>query len=196
LGACAPYLMLVYRRKKRLERFLAQFPDAIDLMARAVRAGHAIVAGFDMIAEELDDPVGEEFRQLHDEQKFGLPLHQVLANLQERVPLLDVRMLSTAIQIQREVGGNLAEVLDNIAHTIRERFKIHRQIRVYTAQGRLTGYILAALPIFLGLGLMAVNPGYFKILFEHEAGSIMIGLAALLQILGYFWIRKIVNIKI
>ena len=196
LAACGPYLYLMWRRKKRLEKFLEQFPDAIDLMSRAVRAGHAIASGFDMVASEMEAPVAEEFRQTHDEQKFGLPVTQALLNLNERVPLLDVRMMGTAIAIQREVGGNLAEVLDNIAHTIRERFKIQRQVKVYTAQGRLTGYILAALPILVGLGLSVINPEYFKILFEHEYGIFLLGSAALFQVLGYFWIRKIINIKI
>jgi len=195
-AACLPYVVLMYRRRKRLDKFLDQFPEGIDLMARAVRAGHAITTGFDMVADEMEDPIAKELRQTHDEQKFGLPIQQALLNLQERVPLMDVRMLATAIAIQREVGGNLAEVLDKIAHTIRERQKIRRQIRVYTAQGRLTGYILAALPILVGLLLSAISPGYFGILLHHEYGLFMIAVAALLQVMGFFWIRKIINIKI
>ncbi len=196
LGAAVPYLVLTYRRRARLDKFLTHFPEAIDLIGRAVRAGHAVPSGFEMVADEMEGPVAEEFRQTYDEQKFGLPLTQALLNLQERVPLLDVRMLGTAIAIQREVGGNLAEVLDKISHTIRERMKIRGQIRIYTAQGKLTGTILAALPIVLALAIHAINRDYFKILFEHEYGLFMLGGAALMEILGYFWIRKIIHIKI
>ena len=195
-GTCLPYLYLARRRRKRLEKFLEQFPEAIDLITRAVRSGHAIGAGFGMIADELEPPISDEFRQAHDEQKFGLSLNQALTHLQERIPVLDVRIFATALAIQREVGGNLAEVLDKIAHTIRERFKLLRQVRVYTAQGRLTGYILAGMPVFLALMLLAINPRYFRILLDSEVGMLMIGLAALLQIVGYFWIRKIVDITI
>jgi tight adherence protein B len=196
LAASGPYIYLTYCRRKRLDKFLEQCPDAIELLARAVRAGHAITTGLDMVADEMEDPIAGEFRQAYDEQKFGLPVHQALLNLQERVPLLEMRILVTAIAIQREVGGNLAEVLDNLAHTIRERFKIRRQVKVYTAQGRLTGYILVALPVIVGFMLLAINPQYFKILLQHEYGIFMIGTAALLQIAGYFWIRKIIHIRI
>lgn len=196
LGACGPYLFLVYRRRKRLDAFHRQLPDAIDLLCRAVRAGHAVPTGFEMVADEMEAPVAEEFRLVHDEQKFGLPLKDALLNLQERVPTLDVRLLGTAIEIQREVGGNLAEVLDKIAHTIRERIKIRGQVRVYTAQGRMTGYVLSALPIIMGLLLYAMNRTYFDILLHHDYGVFMLGAAALLQLAGFFWIRRVIHIKI
>lgn len=196
LGALGPYLILTYKRRKRLDAFLSQLPDAIDLVARAVRAGHAVPSGFEIVALEMEAPVAQEFKQVYDEQKFGLPLNQALLNLQERVPALDVRMMGTAISIQREVGGNLAEVLDKIAHTIRERIRIRGQVRIFTAQGKMTGAVLAALPVVLGLVLLALNRDYFEILIEHEYGIFMVGAAALLEILGWFWIRKIINVKI
>jgi tight adherence protein B len=196
LGGTVPYLVLVVKRRQRMDRFLEQLPEAIDLLARAVRAGHAVPTGFEMVGQDTEPPLGPEFRQIYDEQKFGLPMDHALANLQERVPILDVRMLATAITIQREVGGNLAELLDKIAETIRERRKIRGQLKVYTAQGRLTGYILAVLPVFVGLLLLALDRTYFEILFEHRLGMLMIALSLLLQIVGYFWIRKIMDIKI
>jgi tight adherence protein B len=195
-GACVPYVILTYKRRKRFDTFLQQFPEAIDLVARAIRAGHAVASGFEMVAQEMAQPIGEEFRRVHDQQKFGLPFNQALLGLQERMPMVDVRMMITAIAIQREVGGNLSEVLDKIAHTVRERMRIRGQVRVYTAQGKMTGTILAGLPIFMGLVLLAINRNYFKILFEHEHGLFMIGVVVLLEIAGYFWIRKIIHIKI
>jgi tight adherence protein B len=195
-GLCIPYVILTYKRRKRFDAFLQQLPEAIDLVARAIRAGHAVPTGFEMVAQEMDAPVGDEFRRAYEQQKFGLPLTQALLNVQERVPLMDVRMLVTAITIQREVGGNLSEVLDKIAYTIRERMRIRGQVRVYTAQGKMTGLVLTALPIFVGITVYVMNRDYFKILFEHEYGLFMIGLAVLLEIAGFFWIRKIIHIKI
>jgi tight adherence protein B len=196
LGLSVPYVILVYKRRRRFDRFLTQFPEAIDLISRAIRAGHAVPTGFEMVATEMEAPVADEFRQVYDQQKFGLALNQAMANLMLRVPLLDVRMMVTAIAIQREVGGNLSEVLDKLAQTIRERMRIRGQIRIYTAQGKMTGTILALLPVVLGLVLLAINRDYFRILFEHPYGLYMLGFAGLLEITGYFWIRKIIRIKI
>ncbi|HEY7461944.1 MAG TPA: type II secretion system F family protein [Gemmatimonadota bacterium] len=195
-GLCIPYVILTYRRRKRFDTFLQQLPEAIDLVGRAVRAGHAVPTGFEMVSQEMEPPIAEEFRRAYEQQKFGLPLNQALMNMQERLPLMDVRMLVTAIAIQREVGGNLGEVLDKIAHTIRERMRIRGQVRVYTAQGKMTGTVLAALPIFVGFIVFTLNKDYFQILFQHEYGLFMIGMAILLEIVGYFWIRKIIHIKI
>jgi tight adherence protein B len=195
-AACLPYLYLLRKKKKRIEAFEAAFPEAIDLLARAIRAGHAFSTGFQMIGEEIPDPVGEEFRRCFEEQKFGLPLKDSMLNLMERIELLDLRIFVTAILIQREVGGNLAEILDKIAYTIRERFKILRQVRVYTAQGRLTGYLLAALPLVLGSIIFAMNAEYMKILVEREIGRVMIAAAAVMQVTGFFIIRKIIHIKV
>jgi tight adherence protein B len=195
-GACVPYVILTYKRRNRFDAFLQQLPEAIDLISRAIRAGHAVPTGFEMVADEMAAPIGEEFRRIYDQQKFGLPLNQALLNLLERVPLMDVRMLVTAIAIQREVGGNLSEVLDKIGHTIRERMRIRGQVRIYTAQGKMTGMVLAVLPLALAGLLLMLNRDYFEILFQHDYGLFMIGGALLLEITGYFWIRKIIHIKI
>jgi tight adherence protein B len=191
-----PYLYLLRRKKKRMQAFEGGFAEAIDLLARAIRAGHAFSTGFQMVGEECADPVGEEFRRCFEEQKFGLPLKDSLMNLMERVDLLDLRIFATAVLIQREVGGNLAEILDKISYTIRERFKILRQVRVYTAQGRLTGYLLAALPIIMALLISSLNHEYMKILVEREVGRVMIAAAAVMQVTGFFIIRKIIHIKV
>jgi len=195
-GLVFPYLYVKRLKKRRIRRFEEQFPEAIDLLGRSIRAGHAFPTGLKVVAEESPDPLGTEFRQIFEEQKFGLPLEESLLGLADRIDLVDVRIFVTAILIQREVGGNLAEILDKIAHTVRERFSLQRQIRVYTAQGRLTGYILAALPILLGMAITALNPEYMAILFEEPIGKALIALAAVLQFMGFLIIRRIIDIEI
>lgn len=196
LGATLPYLWVKRRKKKRVAAFEAHFPEAIDLLGRAIRAGHAFSTGLQMVAEESPEPISEEFRRVFEEQKFGLPLEDSLLGLADRVDLLDMRLFVTALLIQREVGGNLAEILDKIAHTIRERFTIERQVRVYTAQGRFTGYLLAALPIAIGSLIYALNPEYMSILVTEPVGRLMIMVAAVLQIVGYLVIRRIIDIEV
>jgi tight adherence protein B len=196
LGASFPYLWVHNKRKRRLGKFEAQLPEAIDLLGRAIRAGHPLSAGLDMVSRESPDPVAAEFRRTFEEQRFGLPLEDSLLAMADRVALVDVRILVTAILIQRNVGGNLAEILDNIAYTIRERFKIRRQLRVYTAQGRMAGYVLAVLPVSVGFILFTLNPDYMLTLFRDPAGRLSLAVAAVLQTTGYLWIRKIVNIEI
>ncbi len=195
-GFAFPYMYVRRLRTRRIRRFEEQFPEAIDLLGRSIRAGHAFPTGLKVVAEESPDPMGMEFRQIFEEQKFGLPLEDSLLGMADRVDLVDVRIFITAILIQREVGGNLAEILDKIAYTIRERFTLQRQIRVYTAQGRLTGYILAALPILLGLAITALNPTYMAILFEDPMGKFLIALAAILQFVGFLLIHRIIDIEI
>jgi tight adherence protein B len=195
-GLMFPYLYVKRLKKRRIRQFEEQFPEAIDLLGRSIRAGHAFPTGLKVVAEESPEPMGAEFRQIFEEQKFGLPLEDSLLGLADRVDLVDVRIFVTAILVQREVGGNLAEILDKIAYTIRERFTLQRQIRVYTAQGRLTGYILAALPILLGLAITALNSEYMMILFEEPMGKVLIALAATLQFLGFLIIRRIIDIEI
>ena len=196
LGASLPYLTVKRRSSRRLRRFEELLPGAIDLMGRAIRAGHPLSAGLQMVSDESSEPVAGEFRQVFEEQRFGLPFEDSMYGIADRVPLVDVRILITAILIQREVGGNLAEVLDNLSSVIRERFKIRRQLRVITAQGRMSGYILAALPIAVGLAIFLINPSYVKVLFTHPVGKLLALTAVVLQILGYLWIRKIVDIEI
>lgn len=191
-----PYLWVRRKKRQRLDAFEQSFPEAIDLLGRSIRAGHAFSTGLQMVADESPDPVGSEFRQVFEEHRFGLPLEDALLGLTDRVELVDVRIFTTAVLIQREVGGNLAEILDSLAGTIRERFTIQRQVRVYTAQGRFTGYLLAVLPFALGLVIFLLNPEYMSVLWTEATGRLLMGLALMLQVIGYFVIRRIVDIEI
>jgi tight adherence protein B len=195
-GAMLPWLWLRHRRSARLKRFEEQFPEALDLLSRAIRAGHAFQTAMGMCADELPAPVGIEFRKSFDQQNFGLPLKDTLNEMAERVPILDVKFFVTAVLIQRETGGNLAEILDNLAHVVRERFKILRQVRVHTAHGRFTGYVLLALPAALGVVLSFINPEHMDLLFKERMGQMMIGGAIVMQTIGYFWIRKVIKIEV
>ena len=196
IGLAAPFLYLKYRASRRLARFEEQFPEALDLLSRAIRAGHAFQTGMGMVADEMTDPVGPEFKKAFDQQNFGLPLKEALNQLAERVPLLDVRFFVTAVTIQRETGGNLAEILDNLAHVVRERFKILRQVRVHTAHGRFTGYVLLALPAFLAVALSYINPEFMSPLFHERMGQIMLIGGLVLQTIGFFWIRQVIKIEV
>lgn len=195
-GATVPYLYVVWRKRKRVEAFEALFPEAIDLLGRAIRAGHAFTTGLQMIVEELEDPVAIEFRRVFEEQKYGLPLADSLYELAERVDLVDVRIFVTGVLIQREVGGNLAEILDNLSRTIRERFKIQRQVRTHTAQGRLTGYLLSGLPFVAGFLIFLLNPEYMVVLWTETIGRLLIAVALLMQMFGFLVIRRIVTIEV
>jgi len=195
-GSVLPYQLVRIRRSRRLRAFEERLPETIDLLTRAIRAGHPLTAGLQMVADEMGEPVGGEFRRCFEEQRFGLPLEDSMLSMADRVGLIDVRIMTTAILIQRNVGGNLAEILDNLAYTIRERFKIRRQLRVYTAQGRLSGYILAVLPIAVGCAIYVLNRSYMMTLFTDPAGKVSVVIAVILQIIGFLWIRKIVNIEI
>jgi tight adherence protein B len=195
-GASLPYIYVKRRKTKRLEAFEEHFPEAIDLLGRAIRAGHAFSTGLQMVGEESPEPLAGEFRRVFEEQKFGLAIEDSLLALADRIDLVDMRIFVTALLIQREVGGNLAEILDKISHTIRERFTIQRQVRVYTAQGRFTGYLLGALPIGVGFLIWMLNHEYMMILFREPTGRLMISMAALLQIMGFFVIRKIIHIEV
>jgi tight adherence protein B len=196
LGVFLPLAVIRHKRGARLRKFEEHFPEALDLMSRAIRAGHAFSAGLKMVADELTDPVGPEFRKTFDEQNFGLPLKESLNNLAGRAPLLDVRFFATAVLIQRETGGNLSEILDNLANVVRERFKIRRQVRVHTAHGRFTGYVLLALPAFLALALSVINPEHMEMLFQDPIGQAMIVGAIIMQALGFFWIKQVVKIEV
>jgi len=191
-----PGLYAHRQRRRRMQLIEEQLPEAIDLLGRAIRAGHPLTAGFKMISDEAAPEVAEVFRRMFEEQRFGLPFDDTLYAMVDRVPLVDLRILVTAILLQREVGGNLAENLDNIAQTIRARFTIRRQIRVHTAQGRLSGYILALLPPVVGMAIFSLNPDYMLTLFHDPAGKVMLVTACLFQVLGYLWIRRIVNVEI
>jgi tight adherence protein B len=196
LGFFLPYAYASHRRSKRFAKFEEKFPEAIDTLARAVRAGHAFTTALEMIANEVSEPVAGEFRQLYEEQKFGLPVRDALLNLAERIPLVDVKFFVTAVMLQRETGGNLAEILDNLSYVIRERFKILRQVRVHTAQGRLTMVLLMGLPPTIVAIMQVVNPGFIRPLFTDPLGHALIVGGITLQTLGYFVIRRIIRIQV
>jgi tight adherence protein B len=196
LGALLPTLYVRFRRSRRLAQFEEMLPESIDLVGRALRAGHPLSSGFKMAAEDGAEPVAGEFRRVFEEQRFGLPLQESLLGMADRINLVDVRILVTAILIQREVGGNLAEILDNLSAVVRARFTIRRQIKVYTAQGRMTGYLLSLLPFMLFGILYTINAEYMRVLFVDPIGKALIAVAITMQLAGFFWIRKIVNIEI
>lgn len=196
LGALMPYSYASYRRTKRFQQFEELFPQAIDTLARAVRAGHAFTTALELIANEIAEPVASEFRKLFEEQKFGLPVRDALINLTERVPLVDVKFFVTAVMLQRETGGNLAEILDNLSYVIRERFKIMRQVRVYTAQGRLTMMLLMGLPPIIVVTMLIMNPSFIHPLFADPMGHTLVVAGITLQTIGYFVIRKIIQIQV
>jgi tight adherence protein B len=196
IGFFLPYAYAAHMRAKRFQRFEERFPEAIDTLARAVRAGHAFTTALELIANEVSEPVAGEFRQLYEEQKFGLPVRDALLNLTERVPLVDVKFFVTAVMLQRETGGNLAEILDGLSYVIRERFKILRQVRVHTAQGRLTMVLLMALPPVIVLTMQIMNPGFIRPLFTEPLGHAFIVAGITLQTIGYFFIRKIIRIQV
>ena len=196
IGLSLPFVFLRFKRTRRMHAFEEQFPEALDLISRALKAGHAFATGLKMVADEVPEPVGPEFRKTFDEQNFGLPLKDALDNLAVRIPLLDVRFFATAVLIQRETGGNLSEILENLAHVVRERFKIMRQVRVYTAHGRMTGYVLLALPAFLAVALMFINPEHMNLLFRERMGQMMLMATIVMQTFGFLWIKKIVKIEV
>jgi tight adherence protein B len=191
-----PFAVVAFLRRRRFKKFEAQFPEALDLLSRAVRAGHAFSTGMEMIGEELPEPVAGEFRATFEQQNFGLPFRDALLNFADRMPILDVRFFVTAILIQKETGGNLAEILDTSARVIRDRFKIYREVRARTAQGRLSASILIALPPIMMLILGVLNPGYMKVLYTDSLGPVILGVAAFLQVVGGTIIWKIVNFEV
>ena len=196
IGCFLPYSYVSYRRNKRFEKFEELFPEAIDTLARAVRAGHAFTTALEMISNEVAEPVSGEFRQLYEEQKFGMPVRDALMNLTERMPLVDVKFFVTAVMLQRETGGNLAEILDNLSYVIRERFKIQRQVRVYTAQGRLTMALLMGMPPVIVTMMVVMNPAFIHPLFADPIGHTLLVGGITLQTIGYFVIRKIIKIQV
>ena len=193
-AAFVPLFYVRHKRNQRLWKFEEQFPEAIDLISRALRAGHAFTTAIAMVADEIPVPVGAEFRLLYDRQNYGMPLDKALRDFADRVPILDARFFVTAVLMQRETGGNLAEVLDNLAKVIRERFTVKRQVRVLTAHGRITGWILAGLPPGLAVALFVTSPGHLQMLIGDPLGVRMIVGAIVMQIIGTLLIRKLVNI--
>ena len=191
-----PYLIVRHKRTTRLNKLEEQFPDALDFLARSMRAGHAFSISLEMIGEEMADPLGQEFRALFNEQNLGAPLDIALRNFTQRVPLLDVRFFSSSVLLQKQTGGNLSEILSRLAYVIRERFRLKGQVKAASAHGRLTATILALLPVATMVGLLAVAPGYLQSMASDDDGKWMIGGAIFAQILGNFFIKKIINIKV
>jgi len=191
-----PYMIVRHKRTVRLNKLEEQFPDALDFLARSMRAGHAFSISLEMIGEEMADPLGQEFRALFNEQNLGAPLDIALRNFTLRVPLLDVRFFSSSVLLQKQTGGNLSEILSRLAYVIRERFRLKGQVKAASAHGRLTATILALLPIATMIGLLAVAPGYLQSMAADDDGKWMIGGAIFAQVLGNFFIKKIINIKV
>jgi tight adherence protein B len=191
-----PFAVVGHHRKKRFAKFEELLPEAIDLLARSVRAGHAFTSGLEMIADEMSEPLSGEFRRMFEQQNLGMPIREALQNLVLRVPVPDVRVFVTALIIQRETGGNLAEILDNLSHVVRERFKLMRHIQAVTAQGRLTRNILLAVPPGMGLYMYLMNPDYIMMLFNDPRGQFLLYAAIVSQIIGFFLIQKIIQPKV
>jgi tight adherence protein B len=196
IAALGLYLFIYVKRSLRFDRFNELLPEAIDLLTRALRAGHSINAAIEMVSREVPDPVGTEFRRTFEEQNFGLPMREAMINLATRVPLTDVQFVVTAILVQKETGGNLVEILEKTSTVLRERLRLKGQLAIYTAQGRLTGWILAGFPFFLFIGLNIANPSYGRILLDDPFGRTLIYAGLSLMLIGGYIIRKIVNVKV
>ena len=195
LGAL-PFLWLVMRRRRRLKKFQSQLPDALELIARALRAGHSLASGFSLVAHEMSEPISKEFARVFEEQNLGIPMDEALEDLTERVPNLDLKFFATAIILQKQTGGDLAEILDKIGELIRERFRIWGQVQALTGEGRLSGIVLLALPPGLFVAVYKLNPDYVMLLFTDELGKKMLIGGAIMQLLGAVVIKKIVNIRV
>jgi tight adherence protein B len=194
-AAWLPIAVVRFRAERRVRKFEEQFPEAIELIARALRAGHAMTTGLALVAEELPDPVGAEFRLVYDRQNFGMSMPDALRLFAQRVPLLDARFFVTAVLTQRESGGNLAEILDNLGDVIRQRFRVKRQIRVVTAHARLTGWVLTMIPVVIALGMVVVAPDHILTLVNDPLGIQMAVVAFGLWVLGYLAIRKLTDVE-
>ena len=192
----APYMFVRHKRTKRLAELEEQFPEALDFMARSMRAGHAFSISMEMLGEELADPLGQEFRALFNEQNLGAPIDIALRNFTVRVPLLDARFFTSSVLLQKQTGGNLSEILSRLAYVIRERFRLKGQVKAVSAHGRMTATILTLLPIGTMICLLVVAPGYLQGMAAESEGKWLIGGAIVAQILGNFFIKKIINIKV
>lgn len=195
-AATLPYIYVRRRRTKRRQEFESLLPETIDMIANALKSGFSLESSLSMVSREIPDPVGIEFAIAFEEQNLGVGLTDALSNMEKRVESEDLGLFTTALTIQKKTGGNLVEILEKIGGTIRERFQLKRQVRVYTAQGRLSGFVLVLLPIVTAVVLLAINPEYLKILLVEKAGNFLLGGAIIMQILGIWVIRRIVNIRI
>ncbi|MGA2064421.1 MAG: type II secretion system F family protein [Thermoguttaceae bacterium] len=195
LGALPPTWVL-HRRRKRLKAFAGQLPDALEMLGRALRSGQSLAFGFNAVAVEMPAPISKEFNRVFEEQNLGIPLDESLKMLCDRVPNLDLKFFTTAVILQRQTGGDLAEILDKISSLIRDRFRIWGQVQALTGEGRMSGVVLMGLPLVLLLAVYELNPKYVSVLFTDPAGKKMLAIAVAMQVLGALVIRKIVNIKV
>jgi tight adherence protein B len=196
IAATLPFFHIRVKRKKRLNKFLQLLPDALDLMSRGLSAGHAFTESLQMVSSEMPEPISSEFRKTYEEQNLGLSLKLALENFAQRVPLLDLRMCITAVLIQRETGGNLSELLEKVAHTIRERFRIMEDLKTMTLSSRWSAWLLCALPIFLAIYVSVMNPGYMDVMWRDPRGHRLLAIAAIMQTLGMVMVQKIMKIRI
>lgn len=196
LVGALPFIHVWWQRKKRFDQFLEHLPDALDLMSRALSAGHAFSEALHMVSEEMPEPIAGEFRKTYEEQNLGLSLKLALENLTQRMPLLDLKMCVTAVLIQRETGGNLAEILEKVAYTIRERFRILGDLKTLTTSSRMSAWLLCGLPIFVTMVITGMNPEYMSVLWKDQRGHYLIVAALFLQVTGMLIVRKILRIKI
>jgi tight adherence protein B len=196
LTGLLPFYFVLFRRKRRLKTFGAQLPDALEMISRTLRSGQSLPFGFSMVASEMPPPIGKEFSRVFEEQNLGIPLDESLRAMTDRIPNLDLKFFVTALILQRQTGGDLAEILDKIGELIRDRFRIWGQVQALTGEGRLSGVVLLALPFVLFAAVYQLNPDYVMVLFTDPMGTKMLGVAVFLQILGALTIRKIVNIKV
>jgi tight adherence protein B len=191
-----PYLHLLMKKKERMEKFEKQLPEALDLIARALKAGHAFTTGMKLASEEFKDPIGPEFEETLDEINFGLSVSDALKNLAERIECLDLRFFVVSVILQRETGGNLAEIIESLAHLIRERFKFRRKVRVLSAEGKFNAVILVTIPLFLFAALLYVNPEYMTVLIEDPIGKTVAAISIVMMIIGIFFIRRIIDVDV
>jgi tight adherence protein B len=193
---CLPTIWVIMRRSKRLKKFAAQLPEAMEMIARSLRSGQSLGFGVSVVANEMPQPISGEFTRVFEEQNLGIPMEQSLKELADRVPNLDLKFFVTAVILQRQTGGDLAEILDKIGNLIRERFRIWGQVQALTGEGRLSGVVLLGLPVVLFIAVYQLNPKYVMVLFTDPMGTKMLAAAVIMQILGALVIRKIINIKV
>jgi tight adherence protein B len=196
VGAAIPWLWLWWRRRSRFSKFEKQLPDALELISRALRSGHSLSSGLNVVSSEMPAPISVEFRHVYDEQNLGISMEQALRNMLIRIPNMDLQFFVTAVAIQRQAGGDLAEILNKISHIVRERFKILGQVKALTGEGRISGVVLMGLPICLFFAVYYLNPEYVMLLFNRELGRQMVTVAVIMQIIGAVIIKKIVDIKV
>ncbi len=196
VGLSLPYLYILRKKKKRTEAFESLLPEAIDMMTNALKSGFSLGAALNMVAREIPDPLGIEFAITFEEQNLGVDLSEAMGNMQKRVQSEDLALFTTALVIQKRTGGNLVEILEKIGSTMRERFRLKREVKIFTAQGRFSGFILILLPIAMAVAIFVINPDYLKVLLTERVGNIMLGTAILMQIAGVWIIKRIVDIRI